>query len=174
MQVRGKLLPIEIKEASRFVRSKWYWPRVVLRSWYGLMLLLVLAWGTIVKIVSGDREHWLGLSLVWVAVAGILVWVISSTRRSRDRAIKALNQGLPDWLVFGSDGVQGTSTDGVTSSRPWTTLSGWREGASLLALSLSGKQGFVFVPLTDLLSEQRVELRKILREHLGESQNQHL
>ncbi len=166
MEIRGKLLPEEIKEAGSFIRSKWYWPKLLLRSWYGGLLLVVLLWGTIAKALSGDREHWVGLSVVWLVVISILGWVFFSTRRSQRLGVVTLNESLPDVLAITDEGISTRSRSGQTSFLPWTVFTHWCDGARVVFLSISGTRGLV-VPLSDLDVANAGALRDTLRAHLG-------
>jgi hypothetical protein len=170
MKVRGKLLAGEIKEASRFLRSKWYWPKLLLRSSYGGLLFLALLWGTIAKAVNGDREHWMGLTIVWLVVIAILLWVVFTTRRSQQRGVQLLNDSLPDELVFDSEGIHAASADGRRSFRPWASLTGWREGDLVLYLKIGKTEGYVLVPLSELSASDRYALCSDLLIYLGEQQ----
>lgn len=172
MRVRGKLLPEEIREIGTFLRSKWYWPKLLLRSWYGLLLFAALVWGTATKIIAGNREHWLALSVVWLCVAAIFIWAFFNTRRERRRDIQVLNQRLPDWLILDEQGLQTQNRDGRTSSRPWKTLTNWWEGKAVIFLALTEASSYVFLPLSDLNEIEADNLRAILHKHLGEQQRQ--
>jgi len=170
MRVRGKLLPEEIREIGNFLRSKWYWPKLLIRSWYGLLLFAALVWGTATKIIAGDRQHWAALSTMWLVVAAISTLTFFNARRKRDRDIQVLNQRLPEWLILDEQGLQTQNRDGRTSSRPWKTLTNWREGRVVIFLALTEASSYVFLPLSDLNEGEADNLRAILHKHLGEQQ----
>ena len=65
MQLRGKLTAEEVKDIGNLVRSKWYWPKLLLRSFYGLVLVGALVWGTIAKIVAEDWHNWRAFGVFW-------------------------------------------------------------------------------------------------------------
>ena len=169
MEIRGKLLPEEIKEAGGFLRSKWYWPKLLLRSWYGGLLFLALLWGTVAKALSGDHEHWAGLSVVWLVVISIVGWAFLSTRRSQLLASVALNESLPDLLTMTDEGISTWSGNGQKAFLPWTALTSWYNGTRVLFLSILGTRGLL-IPLSDLdAADQRV-LRDTVQAHLGKPQ----
>ena len=167
MEIRGKLLHDEIKEAGGFLRSRYHWPKLLLRSLYGVLLLLALVWGTVAKVVSGDRAHWLGLSVVWFFVATILVLAFFGARRSHRQDVKILNESLPDVLVFGEEGVNTQRDDGRKSFFPWTSVTEWVEGVSVCILKLPGRGSFLFIPLSDLTADDRRLLHGRLLGRLG-------
>ena len=61
MRVRGKLLPAEFEEVQSFSNAKAPWVRMLRQNWS--VLILFLLWGSVIKLIVGDREHWFGCSL---------------------------------------------------------------------------------------------------------------
>jgi hypothetical protein len=166
LQVRGKLTKQEIKETGKLVRSKWYWPKLLLRNSYGLLLVCGVLWATIAKAISRDTDHWQGIAVIWIVIAAILGLAIVSTRRSARKSLEELNRGLPDSISLNAEGVQTKSGNGATSSRPWSGFKGWRESESIVLLDMAETKGFMMLPLSDLIPAEREVLRGMLRSYL--------
>ena len=165
MQVRGKLTLPEVKEIPSFNKSLWAWPKLLLRSAYGLLLLIGVTWARLQKLASGSREHWLGVSLIWLVIAGIIVWAIWNTQRDYRKAFTKLHRQLPEWLVFDDEGMRTETKRGRTTFHPWSEITAWQKGRSLIRLTMA-EGGFMFVPFSDLSLEERDALEKLFEQHV--------
>ncbi len=166
MQIRGKLTLPEVREIVSFTRSKWYWPKLLLRNVYGLLLVIAILWGTIAKVMSGNREHWIGLSLIWLVIAAIAVWAVLSSQRTYEKAFTNLHKQLPDWLIFDDEGMRTEIKSGRITFHPWNTITAWQEGRLLIRLTMA-EGGFMFIPFSDMPPTDRNNLQVILRMHIS-------
>jgi len=112
MKVRGKLSAEEAKDVGNLVRSKWYWPKLLLRSSYGIILFAALVWGTFDKVVSGTLKLWDPLEIAWVVVAAVVIYAVVSTRREQRTELQDLNSGLPDLISLDQDGIRTEKSSG--------------------------------------------------------------
>ena len=165
MQIRGKLTLPEVKEIVSFTRSKWYWPKLLLKNAYGLLLVIAVLWGTIAKIVSGNREHWVGVSLIWLAIAAIGTWAVFSSQKTYKQAFTNLHKQLPEWLIFDDKGMRTETKRGRTTFHPWSEITAWQKGRSLIRLTIS-EMGFMFVPFSELSPLEQGDLEKLLETHI--------
>ena len=174
MQLTGQLNEEELKDVGRIARSKWYWPRILLRNAYGFVFLGVLFWATIVNLLSPNHQHWHALAIFWAAVTVLISVAVFRTIKSRPKVLAKLNAGLPNWVELDAQGVHTRSSNGSTSLRPWNAFRGWRLGSCVILLYLTEVKGFVMLPLTGLPNADRMALQGVISSHLGPASNKHL
>ena len=106
MRLTGKLTANEWEDACKLARSKWAWPRFLLKNLYGALLLGAILWATISAAISGGHGHWRGIATVWLAIGGIIAWAVFSTLRSSRKNLAALNATAPDWIDLDGSGLR--------------------------------------------------------------------
>ena len=171
VRISGKLSIEDLQDVGKVVRSKWYWHRLLLANWYGLALLLVLLWGTVVQIERRDTTHLLGLSLVWLVVAAIFAWALYRSRLSTARDYSELEKNLPDSLTVAPDGVHFDGPDGARAFSPWAHFKCWREGRRVIVLDRSTVNGFAMLPVSHMQAIERESLRRLLGLYLPRERN---
>lgn len=167
-RIPAKLSREEYAEVGRLLVSKFYWPKILLTNWYGLVLLLALIWATIAEFLNKDSSHLTGLALVWLVVFGIVGWAFYSTKRSTAREYKTLTETLPDFVTIASDGVHFDGPSGANAFSPWSHYKGWREGKKVVLLSRSLGGGTIILPVGDLLPAERERVRRLLMQYLSD------
>jgi hypothetical protein len=166
MKVRGKLSADEVKDVGNLVRSTWYWPKLLLRSSYGIVLFAALIWGTFNKLVSGSLKRWDPLVIAWVVVAALVGYAVVSTRREQRKELQELNSGLPDVFSLDQDGIRTERSSGGYSFQPWSNFAGWRKGRAVVLLDLATTKGFMMIPFRDLSEATQVQLEQLLITNL--------
>jgi hypothetical protein len=159
MRLRGKLTAEEIRDAGNLLRPKTYWPKLLLKNWYGLALLGVLAWATIAPLLDpGPRGYLRPLGIIWLVVGAIFVWAYTSTMRTRKRNYAAINLRSPDWVTLEGHGVRFDHLSGETSFYPWDLYKGWREGEKVVLLDMRAERGSQILPIGDLPVSEKSRL----------------
>ena len=167
MHLSGKVTAKEVKDIGTLVRSKWYWPHLLIKNLHGLLFLAVLLWATIAGAIAGEREHWRARVAIVLVVAAVFGWALFSARRSRKRQLTALNAGLPDHIDVDVKGIETHNANGATSFRPWSAMRGWRSRETVILLDLVETKSFLILPLTELTSSDAAVLRGMLTSQLG-------
>jgi hypothetical protein len=168
MQIKGKLTEVEMDDLRRLLRPKTYWPKLLLKNWYGLVLFIVVLWATVAGVISG-AANLKAVAIIWAVIAAIIIWVIFSTKREMQKEFTQMNLRLPDWISFESDGVKLDGPDGANSFHPWRSFKGFKEGRAVTLLDKSRGDGFLILPTSKIADLQREELRMLLRSQVPQS-----
>lgn len=171
MQIQGKLTAEELKDVGNLVRSRWYWPKLLLRSFYGVVLVVALVGATVAKIIARDWSHWEGLAGFWLIVAIVLGGSTYSVRRSSRKELAELNASLADTIILNDSGISTRKTNGATSSQPWGAFRGWRNGKIVALVDIADARGFVMLPLSGLNVVEQEQVRHTLTAYLGQATN---
>lgn len=167
MRLRGKLTVEEIRDAGNLLRPKTYWPKLLLKNWYGLVVLGALIWATAVAFLDpGSHAHLRNIGIIWVVVGSIFAWAFYGSARARKRDYARLNLNMPDWITLESDGVRFDHATGEYSFYPWSLYEGWRGGEKVFLLDLGGERGSHFLPIGDLHGAQKSTLSGLLESYL--------
>jgi hypothetical protein len=170
MVLTGKLTEQEVNDAGSLVRSKWYWPQVLLKNALGVFFVGAAVWATIASWMSGDHGHFRAELVVWIIVALIIWRAVAKVRRSRQEDLVRLNAGLPDSIELDASGLQMKYANGAATARSWSAVQGWRWAGSVALLQVPEVQGIVILPMTQLPPEQREVLLGVLTNQLGPEQ----
>jgi hypothetical protein len=167
MKIRGRLTPSELKAGSALFRSKSYWIRFAVVNWYALLLLVALAYATVVALAGFHHANWRALGMLWLVVGAILLVSLYLGRLRTSRALARLNRQLEGTFQIDSDGVHGEAESGANSFTPWNTYSEWKPDK--FVYGLKSKSGAVTILPLDGLNQQEIEsLRGMLRSSIGE------
>jgi hypothetical protein len=162
MKFGGKLTQPDLKDVQKIVRSKMYWPKLLLANWYGLLLTCVVLWATVSGFMGYTKPNWRAVALIWLVLAGIFAWAIYRTKRGTVRALTQVNAILPDWVTLNNDGIQCDGPNGAKAFQPWRTFKQWREGRRVVLLEQSNGQR-VILHVADLSEIERHTLRQLLQ-----------
>lgn len=162
----GKLTELELKDVQRILRTKTYWPKMLLRNWYGLLLFCAVVSATIAGMIGTTRPNWTAVGVIWLVIIGILAWSAYRSRKSFAAQSARLNSTLPTTLEFESRGVHLELPEGATAFHPWQSFSGWREGERVILLDKRDKT-FLMVSITELPEIERDSLRRLLRSSIA-------
>jgi hypothetical protein len=162
MRITGKLTTEGLNDVRKMVQSKWRWPKLIMRNWYGVTLLGVITYFSIDGVVRGAKVNWNALGIVWAIVATIFGWAYFSARRAMAKEFTTLNATLPDWITLASDGIRFEGPLGATASQPWANYSRWRERGQVILVDRSEGGGFTILPITALSETERQSLRAML------------
>jgi len=162
LKVKGKPTKEDLNDVRETVRSKMYWPKLLLKNWYGLAVLGILTWATILGLIGKAKLNWEGIGLVWAVIVALFSWSFYRARTETVREFEQLNARLPDWITVADKGVTLSGPDGATGFLPWNHFSGWREGRRVLLLDRTQECGFVILPIGELSESERQGLRELL------------
>lgn len=165
MQFKGKLTEEDLNDLRRVVRSKMYWPKLLVANWYGLMLLCVALWATVAGLLGARHPNWSVLSILWVVLLGLFTWSFYSAKRTMAKEFLQLNATLPDWISLVNDGTKLNGPNGATGFWPWNNFKGWREGQRVMLLDMQSG-AFVILPVAELADPERQSIRQFLRSHI--------
>lgn len=163
MHFRGKITEADMDDARTLLRSRGFWPKLVLRNWYGTLLLCLIAWATIHGILASATPNWRALGMLWAVVAAVFAWSTYRVRRDKSRQFATLTARLPDWISLNDDGVRSEGPDGAKSLFPWATFKNWREGKRVILLHPANGAGPIVLPVAEMSDVERETVRQYLR-----------
>jgi hypothetical protein len=166
MQFQGKITEADLKEVQKISVSKMYWPKLLLKNWYGLALVLALIWATFSGLLGWTNPNWRNIAIIWAVAIGITLWVVYSTKRTIAREFTRLNATLPDQLSLTTEGLKIDGPNGASAFLPWRTFKGWREGRRVVLIDQSQGNSFVILPVAQLSELERLSLRQHLQSHI--------
>ena len=166
MQFPGKLTDLDLKDAQRVARSRSYWAKLALRNWYGIAVLVAVAWGTIAGLLGQTKPNWASLDIIWAVVVAILIWSIYRAKQGQARTLTKLNAALADRVSLTNDGVKMDGPNGASRFLPWVNFKGWREGKRTFLLDQVQENQFVILPVAQLSEIERQQLRGLLRSQI--------
>jgi hypothetical protein len=168
MQVSGKLDHADFKDVGAMVRSKMYWPKLLLANAFGILVFIGITWATVAAALGEGHPNWTGLALIWLVITAIFVWAFWSARKSTYKEQEQLNSRLPDWIVFQSDGVKTLGPGGATSFHPWSSFKSWRQGKRVILLETRVDSIFM-LPFARLPEDEQESLRHYLHANIAGS-----
>src|SRR5579859_5523570 len=119
MQFTGKLSELDLRDVRKTARTRMYWPKILLRNWYAIGLLVAVIWGTVAGLLGYTKPNWKGLAIVWAVIAAIILWVIYRAKRAGAKELVKLNAGLPDQINLTNEGVKLDGPNGTAAFLPW-------------------------------------------------------
>lgn len=144
------------------LRSRMYWPKLLAKNWYGVLLLGAVLWATIAGATGGTHPNWVGLAVVWLVIAGISAWAYYSSKRSKVKEFSRLNAKLPDTLILDQNDVRLELPAGVKAFHPWQGFDGWREGERIILLDKQDGTTLMF-SAAQVPPLERESIRQLLR-----------
>jgi hypothetical protein len=150
----------------KLTRSRTYWPKLFLANWYGIALLLTVAWATIAGFLGKTKPNWNAVAVIWAVVVGIVLWVIYSTKRAQTRELTQLNATLADRITLTNDGVKWEGANGSTGFHPWRNFKGWRERGRVVLIDQCEGNSFIMLPVSQLSEIERIPVRQFLQSHI--------
>ncbi len=168
MEISGKLSEDQVKAIVRFLRSKAYWPKMLLTNLPGLAIAVAVLVLTFQAITTGDRTHAALIITSWLLFGGLFFGYYKMQTKNRRKALEDMNFGLPDLIVLNSEGVQTRNSLGVFTSRPWSSFKGWRNVGPVVLLDTI-EAGFLIIPQSTLSTVDSEALKGILKSFLGEN-----
>ena len=165
MRFGGKITQEDLVDIRRIVRSKMYWPKLILANWYGVLLLCAVVWGTIEGLLGNTHLNWAAVIVIWGVISTIFGWSFYRVHKSERRDFQQLNAGLPDWLAIEEQGIKSDGPNGASGFRPWSNFKGWREGRRVILLDLTN-DGFVILPVAEQSETERNSTRRLLGSHI--------
>jgi hypothetical protein len=166
MQFTGNVTEADLTDVRKLVRSRMYWPKQFLANWYGIGLLIAIAWATIAGFLGQTKPNWTAVAVIWAVVISIVWWAIYSTKRTRARELTQLNATLPDSITLANDGVKWEGPNGSTGFHPWRTFKGWRERRRVILIDKCDGNNFVILPVSQLSETERIPVRQLLQSHI--------
>ncbi|GGH02575.1 hypothetical protein [Silvibacterium dinghuense] len=166
MKISGSLTPEEYAETARLLQSKSYWPKFILRNFYGAGILIALTAGTISGLLHHTIPNWRSLGIIWVAILVIFAWSIWSVRRNTRKQIAQYNATGPEYFVIEADGLHAQSKTGGNSFQPWSAFSSVKDGKRVQLLMLPGNTVQI-LPISSLSLSEQESLRGKLRSLLA-------
>ena len=167
MRIKGQITEQDLREAGKLTRSEWYWPKFLLKNWYGIALLSLVLWATVAGLVGSAKPNWKGLSVAWAVIFAIVVWTLIRTRSANADNLAKLNANFADSITITSDGLRFEGPNGATGFQPWKNFSRWREGQTVMILYRPAGEGFFILPLEGLSDVERRSLLGMLASNLG-------
>jgi len=167
MKIRGRLTPSELKDGVGLFRPKSYWVKFAVINWYGLVLLGILIYATIVALAGFRHANWHALGMLWLIIGSILLIALYLGRSRASRALAGMNRQLAGTFQIAPDGVRGEAESGASSFLPWSTFSAWKRGKVVYALK-SQSGAVTILPLDGLSGDEIEGLSAMLRSSIGE------
>jgi hypothetical protein len=164
-KLKGKVTEADLRNVRKMMRSKMYWPKLLLASWYGLALICIVLSATISGLVGATKPNWQAVGVLWLVIAASLAWAAYSTKRRMAREFIQLNAALPEWITLARDGLRFEGPNGANGFQPWSNFKKWREGECALLLEQS-QGGFVILPISDLSDVERQGICNVLRSYI--------
>ena len=166
IKLSGKLTAEDLEDIGHLVRSKWYWPRLLLRNLYGLFLFGGLLWITVAGLVNHEHLNWRGVGAIWAIVLSLLLFLYFREKKARGRQLTEMEVALPDWITLTAVGLSFDGPNGASSFQPWASYKRWREGKRTLIVDYALHKGFAMLPVSGLSESERQVLRGLLDSHL--------
>jgi hypothetical protein len=151
-----------LKDVQRLLRRKMYWPKLLIKNFYGALHVGALLWSTTVGILGKARPNWYGITVAWIVFVCVLAWAIRSTKKSVVKGFSAFNASLPDWVCLDERGIKFDGPNGATSFQPWQNFRGWHDGGRVVLIDKTGG-GFVILSIGELPMGQRDSVRQFIR-----------
>ena len=156
MQIRGKLTPSELNEVHQLVRPKMYWPKLLFKNLYGILLLTAILWATVAAIFKNTHANWSAFAIVWSVIVAIFAWSFYSAKNSARKEFSQLSAALPDNVLLEEGGVRTDGPNGAMSFRPWQNFKAWRTGKRVMLLDLQS-EAFIILPLESDAQAQLIQ-----------------
>lgn len=161
----GRFSAEDLADVAHLTRPRFYWLLIILQSWHGLLLLVGIAWATILGLIGRTDPMWWAVGVIWAVVVGIFVWSAYSVKRDAARHLELLNETLLDAVTFTTEGVAWTSSHGTTPLVEWRRFIRWRERPRVIALDWP--DGLIILPIAHLQETERQRLRDFLRSQIS-------
>lgn len=161
-QFSGNLTEEDLKDVARMVRPGMYWPKLLLKNWYGILLFCALTWATVAGLIGTIHPNWRGVGTIWLVIVAGVAWSFYSTRKSEAKRFAQMNARLPITLILENGGVKLEFPVGATAFHPWPSFAGWREGKRVIVLQKENKTSLM-LPVSALPEIERQSLRQFLR-----------
>jgi hypothetical protein len=166
IKLNGKLSAEDIEDVFRLVRTKWYWPRLIVRNLYGALFLGALLWATVAGLMKGERLNWRGLGLIWAFLLFLVVFLYFRTRQARAKDISRMAAALPDHITVDAKGLHFDGPNGASGFQPWASYRRWREGKRTVVVEYAAHKGFAMLPVSALSQSELQVLRGFLDSQL--------
>lgn len=149
------------------MRSGFNWTRLLARQVYALFAAGVIIWELARIYASGNPVNWhnVGLLLVFLAIILAFIWV--RTMRILGSTSTAKNQSFPDTLSLETSGIHAQSSNGTSTTIPWTAFKGWRIGSKIILLNYAEGKRHLVLPMASLPMTQQETLRGTVQSYLG-------
>lgn len=167
MQISGKPTQPEINEAARMMRSNLSWTQLLARQAYAIVVAGIVIWDLVRIFTSGHAVDWHNVGIRLVVLAVILVFIGIRMQRITGRTKAATIQNFPDTLTLGTSGIQTQSSNGASSSVPWTAFKSWRLGSKIILLNYTEGKRYMILPLASMPPTQQENLRGTVQSYLG-------
>jgi hypothetical protein len=161
-QFSGKLTEADLNDVRRMLRSKMYWPKLLAKNWYGVLLLGAVLWATVAAATGATHPNWDGIALIWLVIAGIVAWAFYSSRKSIQKESARLNGTLPDTVIFDQNGIRLELPAGAKAYHPWQSFDHWREGERVILLDKQDGT-FIMLSVAEIPAPERESVRQFLR-----------
>ena len=161
IEVSGRLTEDDLDDAARLVRSRWYWPKLLLQNAHSFLLVGAFAWATVLGLLGRTSPNWWAMGVIWLVILATAVWSAISVRRERKADLARLNEMLPETMTLDYEGLMWRRS-GEQVRIPWGEVSGWHERGRVIALDGTGDQVLVF-SVAGLAESQREDVRRFLR-----------
>lgn len=171
LQINGKPTPSEIGEAARMMRSGLSWTRLLARQAYALFAAAVIIWELARAFSSGNPVNWHNVDLLLVFLAIILAFMWVRTMRILGTTKAAKNHSFPDTLSLETSGINAQSSNGASTSVPWTAFKGWRIGSRIILLDYAEGKRSTILPMGSLPATQQETLSGTVQSYLGPPTN---
>lgn len=166
MRVRGKITEEELTEVRNLVRSKWYWPKLLIANWYGILLLCAVLWATVEGLIGNTHPNWQGVGIIWLVVGGIFGWSFYSAKQSSAKDFFQLDKTLPDWINLDNTGAKLEGPNEANLFFPWQNFKSWREGRKVVLLTTQNG-ALVILPIAVESQIERGFIQQLIVSHIA-------
>ena len=149
------------------LRTRSYWPKLLMRNLYGFLLLGVFALVTINAALTHAHTNWKVFGTIWLVVAALFAWAMFNSRHAVRKDLAGYNASAPDFFEIDEQGLRTERANGSTTSHPWKAFRSWGDGSSVILLFLKKGTFVQIVPLSDVPALEAEFLRGTLNSHLG-------
>lgn len=149
------------------MRSNLSWTQLLARQAYALVIAAIVVWDLAKILTSGHAINWQIVGIRLVVLAAILAFIWIRMQRITGRTKAATSQNFPDTLDLDTSGIKTQSSNGTSSSVPWTAFKGWRMGSKIILLHYAEGKRYMVLPLASMAPTQQDNLRGTVQSYLG-------
>jgi hypothetical protein len=166
IKLSGKLNKEDLDDIRRSIRSKWYWPKIILRSLPGIAFLGLLVWSTVAGLAYGTKVNWRGIGSIWAFLVLLAIFLYFRGKTAHKKELSAMATALPDWITVAVDGLHYDGPNGASGFQPWAAYKRWHEGKRTVVVEYAAHKGFAMLPISGLTESERQVLRGLFDSHL--------
>ena len=160
-----------MNEAGRITRRWFYWPSLLLRGGYGLLLGVAVTFGVLQALLHAWRPDLVvPIRYLWTLGAVILAIILGALyRREVKKHLKRIADIGSAQMTVSDEGIGTVDAKGVRHFSPWSTYTQFEEGKKIFLLKLGAEKQYWPIPKDCLTELEAASLRSLLLSRLPEA-----